>query len=116
MSQSIRDKIRAATVGKKVNLRTKVFNYEGVDIEFRAPNLKVRRDLLNKSKGDNGELDMIEFIVQSVILCSFVPGTIERVFEESDRDVLLNQSTGSFVDIFGGEIAQLMVVEQDVKN
>jgi hypothetical protein len=116
MSQSIRDKIRAATIGKKSQFRTKIFNYEGIEVEFKAPNLKDRKTLLNRAKGDNGDLDMINFIVWSVILNTYIPGTNERVFDESDYDAMMNQGTGSFVDQFGQEVAEIMTAETNVKN
>jgi hypothetical protein len=116
MSQSIRDKIRSATIGKKTQFRNKIFNYEGVEVEFRSPNLKDRKTLLNRAKDEKGELDMINFIVYSVILNTYIPGTNEKVFDENDYDAMMNQSTGSFVDLFGTEIAEIMNAETDVKK
>lgn len=117
MAQSIRDKIRAATLGKPVQFKSKTFNYEGVDVEFRQPNLKDRQMLINKARKSNGDLDFVEFLVWSVIANTYVPDTNEKVFDDTDYDVMTNQNSGSFVDQFGGEIAALMNVEEgDAKN
>ena len=116
MAQSIRDKIRAKTVGSTTQFKSKKFDYEGIEVEFRQPNLKDRKLLLKKARDKNGEFDMIEFIVWSVISNTYVPDTNEKVFDETDYEVMLNQNTGSFVDKFGAEIAELMNVEEDVKN
>lgn len=117
MAQSVRDKIRSATLGKPVQFKSKVFTYEGVDVEFRQPNLKDRQTLINKARKSDGELDFVEFLVWSVISNTYVPETNEKVFEEGDYEVMIQQNTGSFVDQFGGEIASLMNVEEaDAKN
>lgn len=116
MAQSIRDQIRAATLGKKTQFKTKEFVYEGITVEFRQPNLKDRQLLINKSKTKDGEFDFVEFLVWSVISNTYVPGTDERVFENSDYESMISKPSGSFVDKFGAEIAEIMNVEDDAKN
>ena len=119
MAQSIRDQLRSATLGKKSNFRTKIFNYEGLDVEFRAPNLKQRQNIIKKSKDKNGDLDVVDFIAHSVIECTYVPGTNDNVYEQEDYDALMQQGSGSFVEIFGAEVSALMGVEDeeaDAKN
>ncbi|AHX01190.1 hypothetical protein M316_0125 [Nitrincola phage 1M3-16] len=115
MAQSIRDKIRSATVGKQAKFRSKIFNYEGVDVEFRQPSIKAKKILIERSKGKDGEFDMVNFLVWAVIANTYVPETNELVFDDTDYDVLVEQPTGSFVDKFGAEIAELMN-EEDSKN
>lgn len=112
MAQSVRDKIRAATLGKPVQFKSKVFDYEGIDVEFRQPNLKDRQLLINKARKADGELDFVEFLVWSVIANTYVPETSEKVFDDADYDVMIKQNSGSFVDQFGTEIASLMNVEE----
>lgn len=117
MAQSMRDKIRSATLGKKTQFRSKIFEYEGFEVEFRQPNLRDRKALLDHAKNGKGEFDMIEFIVWSVILNTYIPGTNEKVFDENDYEVMMQQNTGSFVDQFGTEISELMNTENtDSKN
>ena len=116
MAQSIRDKIRSATVGKNHKFKSKIFNYEGIDVEFRQPSIKGKKNLIDKAKGSDGEFDMINFLVYAVIGNCYVPGTDELVFDETDYDVIVNQPSGSFVDVFGNEIAKLMGEEDDPKK
>lgn len=116
MAQSIRDKIRSATLGKPVQFKSKVFTYEEINVEFRQPNLKDRQLLINKARNKDGEFDFIEFLVWSVISNTYVPDTSDKVFDESDYDIMIKQNSGSFVDKFGAEIAELMNVEEGAKN
>ena len=116
MAQSIRDKIRGATLGKKSNFKTKIFDWEGFEVEFRQPNLRQRRNLLKKAKDKNGEVDIIDFIVHSVIECTFVPNTGDNVFEYEDYDSLMEQGSGSFVEVFGAEISNLMNLQDEESN
>lgn len=116
MAQTIRDKIRAATLGKPTQFKSKTFTYEGVDVEFRQPNLRDRQLLITKSRNKAGDFDFVEFLVWSVISNTYVPGTTEKVFEESDYDAMIAKNSGSFVDKFGAEIAELLNVEEDGKN
>lgn len=108
MAQSIRDQIRSATLGKKTQFKSKVFEWEGISVEFRQPNLRQRKNLLKKAKDKNGEFDIIEFIVNSVIQCTYIPDTTDNVFEDEDYESLMQQGSGSFVEVFGAEISELM--------
>lgn len=116
MAQSVKDMIRAKTLGAKVTFRSTVFEYEGVEVEFRQPSLKGRKILLDRAKNASGEMDMTDFIVWAVICNTYVPGTNELVFEDSDYDMMVNTPAGSFVEQFGQEIANLMNVESDPKS
>ena len=116
MGDSIRDQIRAQTLGAKVSFKTTIFNYNGIDVEFRQPSLRDRKVLIEKSKNAAGEFDMIEFLVWAVISNTYVPETKDKVFEPSDYEVMMNQPAGSFVDKFGEQIAELLNVETDPKG
>ena len=117
MANSVRDQIRAATLGAKTQFKRKQFDYNGVDVEFRQPNLKERKVLINKAKDSKGDFDLTEFLVWSVITNTYVPGTNEKVFSAEDYDAMMEQTGGSFVEKFGNEIAELMNAEdEDVKK
>jgi len=117
MAMSDLEKIRAVTLGAKTQFKKKVFNYNGVDVEFRQPNLKERKVLLNKAKDAKGDFDLTEFLVWSVITNTYVPGTNQKVFTPEDYDAMMEQNGGSFVEVFGNEIAALMSAEdEDVKK
>lgn len=114
----IRKVLRDATLGKKSQFKEKVVNLEGETFVIRQPNLRERQTLISKSKDANGELDMINFLVYSVILCTYTPDGSEKVFEDSDVEIMLGLPAGSFVEKLGNEIAELMSVgdENEVKN
>ncbi len=114
---STRDEIRSKTVGGNLKAQVKLFEYEEVSVEFRQPTVGIRKEIFNRSQVDD-KLDIYNFLVWSVIYCTFVPGTKERVYEDADFDSMMSQYTGSFVDIFSEEISEIMNVSVDkaVKN
>ena len=116
MAQSVRDKLRSATLGKKTQFKSKVFEWEEMEFEFRAPNLKKRQVLLKKAKDKNGDFDIIQFIVWSVIECTYEPGTNDTIFEHEDYDALMEQGSGSFVEVFGAEISELMNAQDEAAD
>lgn len=116
MAVNVRDAIRQKTVGAKAQFRTKVVEYEGLEVEFRQPNLRDRKALIARSRGESGEFDAVEFQVWAVILNTYVAGTNELVFEDTDYEVIMNSPSGGFVDIFAAEIAELLNVESDPKG
>lgn len=112
MTLSVKDKIRAATLGKKSAIKSKVFDYEGIEVEVREPNLKSKRELLKRAKDSNGELDVVDFMIYATILNTYSPGTDELVFSIEDYDVMANQYSDSFIDKFSSEISALMNAEE----
>lgn len=107
MSKSIREQLRAATLGAKVNVKEKTVQWNGFDVVFRTPTLRVRQELLKRSKDENGDVDFVLFLVHSVQMCTFTSDG-EQVFEPSDIDVLMEQYAGGFLDEFGAHVAELM--------
>ena len=100
MKNSIRDKIRAATVGAEKTALSKIVEVGGQKIEVRQPTIKGREDLRLRSlvKDGDGTLDFVAYQIWCVILFSYVPDTNERVFEKTDYESLAGQISGSFVD------------------
>ena len=116
MAQSIRDQIRAATLGAKPQFKSKEVDYNGISVELREPNLKDRRKLLEMAKNSKGEFDMVSFIIYSVILCTFIPGTSEKVFSPEDADAFFELNTGGFVEVFSSAVSELMNVSEEDSN
>jgi len=114
---NLRKLLRDATLGKKAQFKEKTINLEDQDFVIRQPNLRDRQALIEKSRNKQGEMDMVSFLIQSVILCTYTPEG-ERVFEQEDVDAMLNLPAGSFVEKLGNEIAELMAVDEEaeVKN
>lgn len=119
---STRDEIRSKTVGSKKNFRKETLLYNGMEIEFRQPTVRLRKEIHDKSKVEGAEdatsVDIWAYMVWSVIYCSFVPGTDEKVFEAGDYENLMEQPAGGFVDEFSTKISELLNVnvEDKLKN
>lgn len=99
--KSLRDQIRAATVGSKTHFASKNVTWEGFEVEIRQPSYKSRKDLYKKCRDGEGNVDPTEFLVWSVIENTFVPGTDEKVFEKADYEGLISKPAGGFIDEFG---------------
>lgn len=130
----LRDKIRSKTVGAKTKFANETLEIDGVEVEVRQPSVKTRSVLMKmsrdpkKAKGmdtDNISADDVlsslnygKMQVLSVIYCTYVPGTDELVFDESDYDALINQPAGGFVDDISTVAMNLMNAkpEEDAKN
>lgn len=107
MTKSIRDQIRAATVGAKPEFKSEVVEYAGIEVEIRQPSQKDRKELMKKCQDKDGRLDPLEFTVWAVIRNTFVPGTNERVFESGDYDKMIEMPAGGFIDQFGEKAMDL---------
>lgn len=88
MANSIRDKIRSKALSG-AEFKKEIVKIEGEEVELREPSAKVRNEVFKHSKED-GEINPMLFIVWTVIYCSYVPNTKERVFEDTDFDTLMN--------------------------
>jgi len=117
--QSLRDRLRAKTLGSSVKRHEEAVEIDGETFIVRQPTVAQRSDILKKSKantGDTERLDIGEMQVWAVIHCTYTPDG-EQVFEPADYDVLRNQPTGSFVDKLGSVALRLMnVAAVEAKN
>jgi len=112
MAQSIRDQIRAATLGAKPQFKTKIVEYAGLEVEVKQPNLKDRRKLLEKARDEKGNFDVVLFTIWAVILNTYVPNTGEKVFSPEDAEAFMELNTGSFVETFSAAVSELMNTEE----
>lgn len=104
---SARDKLRSKTVGKAKNFRSKIETIDGDEYEVRQLSVKDRMTVYNKAT-KNGVLDPLQFQIWAVISTCFVPGTNEKLFDDTDYESLINQPTGGFLDQLS-EAAVLML-------
>lgn len=111
MTKSARDAIREATVGSQPNFKSETVEYNGVEVEIRQPSYKDRKNLVNKCRDKDGNLDTLDFTVWAVIYNTFVPGTNDRVFEKGDYEKLVEFPAGGFLDQFGEKAAELLNTE-----
>lgn len=119
MTTHNRDTLRQATLGAKKTFRSEIVEFEGSSFEIRQPTIKARAELRAKctsTKNEGVAFDMFEFLVWAVIHNTFVPGTDERVFDDTDYDSLVKSPTGGFVDEFSEVAAKLINVETSSKK
>ena len=110
------DQIRAATVGSAKQFRREKVTVNGVEIEVRQPSIRERARILKASKaqtGDQEKIDLGELFVTAAIACCYDPGTSQKVFTDADRESLMEQPSGSFVDDLGAVALKLMNVDEE---
>jgi hypothetical protein len=117
---SLRDKLRAKTVGAKKEFRQEEVLFDGETFIVKQPSVLQRGQILQKSKaqvGDAEKLDTAQLFAWATIHCVYTPDG-EQVFDEKDYESLVNQPAGGFVDTFGAAAMKLMNVdtEQIAKN
>jgi len=77
-----RDQIRAALIGKKHEGNSEIVTLFGVEIEFRQPTLGAILDAREDADEKTRTTDVF-------IKYAYVPGTQELVFEDTDRQTIL---------------------------
>jgi hypothetical protein len=113
---SKRDALRAATVGAKKQFRTKIEVINGEEFEVRQLSVKDRMDVYNKAT-KNGVLDPLQFQIWAVISTVYVPGTNEKLYDETDYEGLVTQPTGGFLDqLSEAAVAMLNPEEKPTKD
>ncbi|MCK5604287.1 hypothetical protein KAR91_20530 [Candidatus Pacearchaeota archaeon] len=117
-TKTLRDQIRAATLGEKSEFKNEIVTYNGVKVELRQPTVKVRKDLMDKSMNEDGKINVLMFMTYGVIYNTYIPDTNELVYEETDFDAMMDKPVGCFLDSFGEKISNLLNIEDDggVKN
>jgi len=125
----LRNKIRSNTLGKTSKFASKLMMIGDVEVEIRQPSVGTRSILMKKSRdtksseinADVSAADVLDSIdygkmqVLSVIYCTFVPNTDERVFDEQDYKALINQPAGGFVDDISAIAMELMNAEPEAE-
>jgi hypothetical protein len=117
-----KSKIRAATVGKKKYFRSKIVEVEGVSIEIREPNKIIKQQIVEKSqeptkKGSNDiPINFLDWKIWHIVECSFVPGTEDKIFDETDIPNLTGGPVGDFAGKLWDELEDIISAEEDVKE
>lgn len=117
--QVLRNQIRAKTVGAASIFKTKIVEYNGIEIEIKEPTVEAWGEILRKARGpenndgSDGPIMFSQFLIWSVIYCSYVPEEDTLVFEEADYAVLSKKPKSSFLDHFFDIAQSLMKVETE---
>ncbi len=99
-----RDEMRAKLIGAKLKPESKIVTLFGVELELRQPTLKAimkARDIA----------DTAERAADMIIEYAYVPGTDEHVFEDTDREIILNWPFGEGLTEVNMVIADLTGID-----
>ncbi len=128
-------KLRAATLGSRKEFKSERKEWGGEVFEIRQPSVAGRARIFRYAgsleeeapKGKKGkaeaagvmqQVDLAKMQVWSVIECTYIPKSSEKVFTKVDYDDLMGRPAGDFVDAFAAIAMKLMNVdsEEDGKN
>lgn len=112
-----RDQIRAKILGAKAKVDTT--ELYGAQVEIRQPSLDVIMDA--RQAIFNGDSDLKTQTIDVLINYVFVPGTTEHVFEEADREALLELPFDNDLNKLSEKINSLMglnakVIDQAIED
>ena len=116
-AKNLRDQLRTGTLGSTKVFKSRLVEYNGIEIEIKEPSVAGWGAILsNAMKNEN--INFSEFLIWSVIYCAFVPGTDQRVYEEGDYTALKEQPKSGFVGEFAEIANDLIAVapKQNLKN
>jgi hypothetical protein len=97
-SKRITIPVTDASVGRVVN----------VEVDVRTPTYDTLREVGRLAKGDNVKHDII-----AAVMCTYLPGTNDRVLEMADVDALSATSLGGFVNALVLAVKELVVKSQE---
>lgn len=98
-SMSTRDAIRSATVGAKSDFKSEIVEWGDVKVEVRQMSIQERFELYKATMDDDDDkVDTLKWLIMLVVINTYVPGTNERVYEDTDFDLLVKQPTDGFID------------------
>lgn len=103
-----RNDLRSSILSKKQQLNKKIVEWEGSKFEVRQPSVKARNDLYRKCLDEDGNMDMTAFLVWGAILHTYVPDSEEKVFEDTDYDVLAEMPAGGFLDALSEAVSEVI--------
>lgn len=100
---SLKKLIREQTVGRKVELKTKVKTFKTQDgdeyqVAFRQPTRGVHKEIVNRSIDKDGNVDGVALQSWAIIYLTLDPETDKPVYTENDYALLEKQASGSWVE------------------
>lgn len=116
-----KEKLRSLILGANRNFKRETVEHEGEVFEVIQPTIKeragFRESALTIGAGDDGKgsakFNMGEFALQAVIGLTVVPGTVERVFSDTDREALEALPSGGLFDKLSDAAQKLCNLEDD---
>lgn len=119
MTLTERDKIRKNTLGAPTKFRSENVDLNGSIIEVRQLNLQDRALYLTSAiDPETNATDIMKMQVNAIILSCYVPGTDERVYDDTDYDAISQDVSGGFADKLWETIQTLgnITVDEAKKN
>ena len=121
MTKSLKDKIRAATLGKRKTFKSEIVSFDGVNIEVRQLSLAARRDYMTASldkitdrKGnETQQANLLKLQVNAVIASSYVPGEDTLIFDDTDFNSIKDSVTGGYADAIWEAVQRLSNITTD---
>jgi hypothetical protein len=104
-----RDEMRSRLLAP-VKRKRKTVTVNGADFELLQPLVKEREEFTKFS--DNGA----ELVSRAIIAMAVMPGTEERIFEETDIEAFKNQCVGGLIDQVAEEIVEFVRVSETEKK
>lgn len=120
-----KDKLRLVTLGSNKKFERKQVEIGGELFEVRQPTLKergvFRTNAMKIGSDENGkgkaDFDIFEFQIQAVMGLTLIPGTDEKVFDESDREAFESSPSGGWFDTIATIATELCnVTDSTIKN
>lgn len=108
MSNKDKSNLLAVTIGSRKEFKRDSLGYKGETFEFIQPSLRERNALIKKVRNKDGTVDDSALMVEAVIALTVYPGTTDRVFDDTHRDSMLDQPSGSFVDAFSEKALNML--------
>jgi hypothetical protein len=125
MNNEQKNKLRLVTLGSSKKFERKQVEIAGEVFEIRQPTLKergiFRKNAMNIGADESGkgkaDFDIFEFQIQAVMGLTLIPGTDEKVFDESDREAFESSPSGGWFDTLASVATDLCnVSDSTIKN
>jgi hypothetical protein len=97
-AKSLRDQIRAATVGSKNTFKSEKVTLNGIDIDVRQISIKARDMYVESALQKDQSVDLLKLKINAIIASCYVPGTEDLVYEDTDFDLISQSVTGGYAD------------------
>lgn len=111
---SLRDELRSIALKSPPRKRVPV-EYAGAEFELLSPTILERKMILEKAKKDGESASMFEIAEWAAIYCTVIPGTTEKIFEETDIATFGNMGVNGFLDRVIEAIPELLNTAEDPK-
>ena len=102
-----RDNIRSKIFSSRnKNRKTKEIDFMGEKVEVRQPTVRQVQELAKEAKKEDSDA-----VLLSIMEYCYVPGTNDKVFEDADKDGLLDLPVGDWLNNLNKAIEEMTGVD-----